>query len=206
MCSTIRPVSDSQSTERVRAALRESIRVKQQLLETCASEIARAADEAAATFERGNKALLFGNGGSASDALHIACEWVGRFVDERRALPAIALGANLAELTSVANDYGYAHVFARGVEAHGQVGDLVIALSTSGSSSNVLAGVQAARSRGLFTIALTGKGGGELAGAADLAIRVPSDETPRIQEAHISIGHAICEVVDAALRKGEPAP
>lgn len=193
-------MSHPSSIERVRAALAESIRVKQQLVEACAGEIARAADEAAATFLRGNKALLFGNGGSASDALHIACEWVGRFSGERRALPAIALGANLAELSSVANDFGYAHVFARGVEAHGRPGDLAIALSTSGNSPNVLAGVEAARVGGLFTVGLTGKGGGELAGLVDLAIRVPSDETPRIQEAHISIGHAICEVVDQALR------
>lgn len=193
-------MSDPSSIDRVRAALGESIRVKQQLVASCADEIARAGEEAAATFARGNKALLFGNGGSASDALHIACEWVGRFVGERRALPAIALGASLAEISSVANDYGYVHVFARGVEAHGRPGDLAIALSTSGNSPNVIAGIETARARGLFTIALTGKGGGELAGIVDLAIRVPSDETPRIQEAHISIGHAICEVVDHALR------
>ncbi len=176
------------------------MRVKQALIESCAPDIAQAADAAVATFLRGNKVILFGNGGSASDALHIACEWVGRFVGDRQALPAIALGANPAELTSIANDYGYDHVFARGVEAHGQSGDLVIALSTSGNSPNVLAAVETARARGLFTIGLTGRGGGELAGAVDLAIRVPSDETPRIQEAHISIGHALCDVVDAALQ------
>jgi D-sedoheptulose 7-phosphate isomerase len=172
--------------------------VKQELLDRCASEIARAADEAAATFARGGKVLLFGNGGSASDALHIAAEWVGRYVGERRALPAIALAASPAELSSVANDYGFDQIFVRGVEAHGRPGDLAIALSTSGNSPNVLAGVAAARAGGLFTIGLTGKSGGELAGLVDLVIRVPSDETPRIQEAHIVIGHVICEVVDAA--------
>jgi D-sedoheptulose 7-phosphate isomerase len=196
----MRRVSESSSISRVRAALEESVRVKQAVLETCAAEIARAADAASDALASGHKALLFGNGGSASDALHIACEWVGRFVGERRALPAMALGANPAELTSIANDYGYEHVFARGVEAHGQPGDLVIALSTSGSSPNVIAGVEAARARGLVTIALTGRAGGKLAGLAEIAIRVPSDETPRIQEAHIAIGHAICDVVDAALR------
>jgi len=200
----MRPVSDSQSISpserRVRAALEESVRVKQALLESCTAQIARAGDAAADALGGGNKALLFGNGGSASDALHIACEWVGRFVGERRALPAIALGANPAELSSIANDYGYEHVFARGVEAHGQAGDLAIALSTSGNSPNVIAGIEAARARGLFTVALTGKGGGQLAGLADIAIRVPSDETPRIQEAHIAIGHALCDVVDATLR------
>ena len=188
----------SEALERVRLVLEQSIQVKQELLETCASEIARAAEQTAATFARGGKVLLFGNGGSAADALHIAAEWVGRYRGERQALPAIALGTNPAELTALSNDYGYDRVFVRGVEAHGRAGDLAIALSTSGNSPNVLAGVEAARDRGLFTIALTGKGGGELAGLVDLAIRVPSDDTPRIQEAHITIGHAICEVVDDA--------
>ena len=188
----------SEALERVRLVLEQSIQVKQELLETCASEIARAAEQTAATFARGGKVLLFGNGGSAADALHIAAEWVGRYRGERQALPAIALGTNPAELTALSNDYGYDRVFVRGVEAHGRAGDLVIALSTSGNSPNVLAGVEAARDQGLFTIALTGKGGGELAGLVDLAIRVPCDDTPRIQEAHITIGHAICEVVDDA--------
>lgn len=193
----------SEALERVRLVLEQSIQVKQELLETCASEIARAAEQTVATFARGGKVLLFGNGGSAADALHIAAEWVGRYRGERQALPAIALGTNPAELTALSNDYGYDRVFVRGVEAHGRAGDLAIALSTSGNSPNVLAGVEAARDRGLFTIALTGKGGGELAGLADLAIRVPSDDTPRIQEAHITIGHAICEVVDDAQRARE---
>ncbi len=193
----------SEALERVRLVLEQSIQVKQELLETCASEIARAAEQTAATFARGGKVLLFGNGGSAADALHIAAEWVGRYRGERQALPAIALGTNPAELTALSNDYGYDRVFVRGVEAHGRAGDLAIALSTSGNSPNVLAGVEAARDRGLFTIALTGKGGGELAGLVDLAIRVPSDDTPRIQEAHITIGHAICEVVDEAQRARE---
>ena len=186
--------------ERVRAVLGRSIEVKQQLLESCASEIAEAAERVAATFARGGKVLLFGNGGSAADAQHIAAEWVGRYVGERRALPAIALNANPSELTAVANDYGYDRVFVRGVEAHGRDGDVAIALSTSGNSPSVLTAVEAARARGLFTIGLTGKGGGQLAALVDLALRVPSDETPRIQECHIAIGHALCEVVDEAFR------
>jgi D-sedoheptulose 7-phosphate isomerase len=198
-------VSESPSIDRVRAALAAGIRVKQALLEECAGSIAQAADRAITTFEGGHKVLLFGNGGSAADALHIAAEWVGRFGAERRALPAIALVANPVELSSLANDYGYGQVFVRGIEAHGHPGDLAIALSTSGNSPNVIAGVEAARAGGLFTLALTGKGGGELAGLADLAIRVPSDETPRIQEAHIAIGHAVCEAVDAALGPASPA-
>jgi D-sedoheptulose 7-phosphate isomerase len=187
--------------QRVQAVLGESIRVKQELLADCASEIAQAAEVVVATFRRNRKVLLFGNGGSASDAAHIASEWVGRYRGERVALPALALTANPAELTAVANDYGYQRVFVRGIEAHGQAGDLVLALSTSGKSPNVLAGVEAARARGLFSIGLTGRAGGPLAGVVDLAIRVPSDETPRIQEAHITIGHALCEVVDEAYRE-----
>ncbi len=207
---TLGPVNDSVSGKPaspaaltcVRAALAESIRVKQELLASCASEIARAGDELLRTFEHGGKVLLFGNGGSASDALHLAAEWVGRYAGERRALPALALAANPAELTALANDYGYEHVFARGVAAHGRRGDLALALSTSGNSPNVIAGVEAACAVGLFTVALTGRDGGALAGRVDLAIRVPSDETPRIQEAHITIGHLLCEVVDAGLRAG----
>lgn len=189
--------------ERVKSVLSESIRVKQELLESCAPEIAQAAAEVLATFRRDRKVLLFGNGGSASDALHIASEWVGRYVRDRVALPAIALTANPSELTAVANDFGYEHAFVRGIEAHAREGDLAIALSTSGNSPSVLAAVEAARARGLFTIGLTGKGGGQLAGLVDLAIRVPSDETPRIQEAHIAIGHALCEVVDDGYLEGE---
>ena len=143
--------------------------------------------------------MLFGNGGSASDAQHIAAEWVGRYMRERLPLPAVALTSNSSEITAVANDYGFDQMFVRGVVAHGRPGDLALALSTSGNSPNVLAAVEAARERGLATIGLTGKGGGQLAGLVDLAIRVPSDETPRIQESHITICHAICEVVDAEL-------
>jgi len=191
--------------ERVRAALGTSIRVKQELLTTSAAAIARIGTEVAETFAGGGKILLFGNGGSASDAQHIAAEWVGRYLHERRPLPAVALGASSSEVTAISNDYGFDRVFARGVEAHGRPGDLALALSTSGNSPNVLAAVEAARERGLVTVALTGKGGGQLAGLADLVVRVPSDETPRIQESHIAICHAICEVVDDALHADEAA-
>ena len=186
----------------VRAALAESVRVKQALLESALEPIAAAAERVAACLSGGGRVLLFGNGGSAADAQHIAAEWVGRYVRDRRPLAAIALGVSPAETTAVANDYGFERVFARGVEAHGRAGDVVIALSTSGNSPNVLAGVEAARAAGLFTVALTGKSGGLLAGIADVAIRVPSDETPRIQESHIAICHAICEVVEAAFESG----
>jgi D-sedoheptulose 7-phosphate isomerase len=186
--------------ERVQHVLSASIRVKQSLLEASVDEIARAGCIVADAFVGGAKVLLFGNGGSASDAQHIAAEWVGRYVGERVAMPAIALTANSSELTAISNDYGFERVFARGIEAHGAAGDVVIALSTSGSSPNVLAAVATARDRGLRTIGLTGKSGGELAAMVDVVVRVPSDETPRIQESHITICHAICEVVEDRLR------
>lgn len=196
------PARKREALARVEQALAASIRVKQELLESAAGDIAHAGRIVADALSGGAKVLLFGNGGSAADAQHIAAEWVGRYVSDRRALPAIALVSNPAELTAVSNDFGFEHVFARGVEAHGAPGDVAIALSTSGNSPNVLAGVASAKDRGLATIGLTGKGGGALASLVDLSIRVPSDETPRIQESHIAICHAICEVVDDVLLGG----
>lgn len=196
------PAPERDAKRRVEQVLEASIRVKQELRETATGEIARAAGIVSDALTGGNKVLLFGNGGSASDAQHIAAEWVGRYVSDRRALPAIALTANPSELTALANDFGFENIFVRGVEAHGSEGDVVIALSTSGNSPNVLAGVAAARARGLATIGLTGKGGGALASQVDLVVRVPSDETPRIQESHIAICHAICEVVDDVILRG----
>jgi D-sedoheptulose 7-phosphate isomerase len=192
-------VEQGAAVERVRGVLEASISVKQELLATSTDVIARAGRIVADAFQAGAKVLLFGNGGSASDAQHIAAEWVGRYVDDRRALPAIALTANPSELTALSNDFGFERVFARGVEAHGAAGDVAIALSTSGSSPNVVSGVAAARKLGMATIGLTGRAGGALASEVDLAIRVPSDVTPRIQESHIAICHALCEVVDDAI-------
>ena len=187
------------AASRVRALLEESARVQRALAASHADAIARAAGVLAEAFRAGGKALLFGNGGSAADALHIAAEWCGRLGRDRPALPALALPANTAELTAVANDYGFERVFARGVEAHGRPGDVALALSTSGDSPNVLAAIDAARARGLRTLALSGKGGGKLASRAELTIVVPSDDTQRIQEAHIAIGHALAELVEDAL-------
>jgi D-sedoheptulose 7-phosphate isomerase len=142
---------------------------------------------------------LFGNGGSATDASHIAAEFVGRYQRERTALPAIALGTDLAAITSIANDYDYAEVFARQVHAHGQKGDIAVAISTSGNSSNVLKGVEAARIRGLTTIGWTGGTGGKLAGMVEHPFVVPSTVTARIQESHITLGHVLCELIEDAL-------
>lgn len=187
------------SAGRARALLEESARVKRALAETGAEAIAEAAALLARALGAGARVLLFGNGGSAADALHIAAEWAGRLGRERPAIPALALGANPSEVTAIANDYGFERVFARLVEAHGRPGDVAIALSTSGDSPNVLAGVDEARARRLRTLALTGKGGGKLAGRVELAVVVPSDDTQRIQEAHIAIGHVLAELVEDAL-------
>jgi len=188
---------------RVRAAIEESVSVKRAVLELCEADIARAAAVVIETFRSGGKLLAFGNGGSASDAQHLAAELAGRYVRERPGLPALALCANTSDVTAIGNDYGFDRVFARLIEAHGRSGDVAVALSTSGSSANVVAAVEVARERGLRTIGLTGKGGGKLAGMVDVPIAVPSDSTPRIQEAHITVVHLICELVDAALFPSE---
>lgn len=187
----------------IAVAIRESIAVKQAVLENMLSTLATAADWMAETLRGGHKLLLFGNGGSAADAQHIACEFVGRFEQERRAWPAIALTTDTSALTALGNDYGIDALFARQVEALGQAGDLVLAFSTSGNSPNVLEGVKAARANGLRVIGLTGQSGGKLAALCDLALCVPSDRTARIQEAHITICHALCEVVEAILATAE---
>jgi D-sedoheptulose 7-phosphate isomerase len=168
-------------------ALREPARI---------DAITRAAAMIAATLQGGGKVLLFGNGGSAADATHIAAEFVGRFLLERRALPALSLSDNASAVTAIGNDFGYAHVFARQIEALAARGDVALGISTSGRSANVLAGLAAARDAGLGTIGLTGADGGPLRDVADVCIEAPSDETPRIQEAHTLIGHLLCELVE----------
>ncbi len=184
---------------RARGILEESARVKRETAATLSAGIAEAAEWLASAFRSGGKVLLFGNGGSASDAQHIAAEWTGRLSRERAALPALALCANTSDLTAIGNDYGFDRVFARLVEAHGREGDVALALSTSGRSPNVTQGVEEARRRGLRTVGLLGKGGGELRERVDLALVVPSDDTQRIQEAHIAIAHALAELVDEIL-------
>lgn len=159
--------------------------------------------EAAATFlvdalNRGGQVLLCGNGGSAADAQHIAGELTGRFVLDRRPLPALALNTNSTTVTAIGNDFGFGDVFARQVIAHGRPGDVLIAISTSGGSPNVLAAVAAAREKLVGTIALTGPRGGPIADGCDVAIRAPGETTARVQEMHILIAHALCEVIDHA--------
>jgi len=178
--------------------VRESLRVKQALLQECAQTLAAICAALAERLERGGKLLLFGNGGSAADAQHIAAEFVGRFRCERAAIPAMALTANSSTVTAVANDYGYDEVFARQVAAFGTKNDAAIGISTSGTSPNVLRGISAARERGMLTIGFTGNVDGPLRGAVNLCLAVPSAATSRIQECHILAGHIVsgyCERV-----------
>jgi phosphoheptose isomerase len=168
--------------------------------------VARGALALAATLRGGGKVLVFGNGGSAADAQHIAAELVGRFEIERAALPAIALTTDTSALTAIANDYGFAHVFARQVEALGRRGDVALAISTSGSSANVLEGVEAARRAGLATIGLCGAPGCLLCEAVDIAIAAPAGDTARVQEVHLAVEHALCRAVEHLLFGGDDAP
>lgn len=177
-------------------AFADSARVKQQFAHDHVDRIVQVAMLIAKAFQNGNKVLLFGNGGSSTDAAHIAAEFVGRYQRERMPLPAIALATDIAAITCIANDYGYEELFARQVRAHGRQGDIAIGISTSGNSPNVLKGVEAARDRGLTTIAWTGANGGKLAGLVDYPFIVPSTVTSRIQESHITLGHVLCELVE----------
>jgi D-sedoheptulose 7-phosphate isomerase len=189
----------------------ESLGVKQAFLYECTEPLATICAALAERLERGGKLLLFGNGGSAADAQHIAAEFVGRYQLERMALPAIALTVNSSTLTAVANDYGYEEVFARQIGALGAEKDAAIGISTSGNSPNVLRGIATARQRGMLTVGLTGHAGGELKRLADLCLCVPSDVTARVQECHILAGHIVsgyCERVITeqaaqAARKGK---
>ncbi len=160
------------------------------------SSVEKLAAKITHSFKNGGKLLVFGNGGSAADAQHMAAEFVGRYIKERRALPAIALSVNTSALTAIGNDYGYEHTFARQVEALAAKGDVVVGISTSGNSPNVVLAINAARARGAFTAALVGAKACKLDGAADIVLKAPSDVTPRIQEMHILLIHAICEMVE----------
>ena len=178
-------------------SLAEHASVIQSVIATCIPAILACAAEFKAVYERGGKVLLCGNGGSAADAQHIAAEFVGRFEAERRGLPAIALTTDTSALTAITNDHGYERVFARQVEALAVSGDLVVGISTSGNSPNVLAAIMTAQKFGCRTVGMTGAAGKRLASLCDAAIMVPTSRTARIQEAHIVIGHIWCEMIDA---------
>lgn len=183
--------------------VRTQLRVQRELMETIARDMAPLITDMASllaeTFGSGNKLLIMGNGGSAADAQHFAAEIVGRFKLERRALPAISLSTDTSILTAVGNDYGFEAVFSRQVEALATAGDTIIGISTSGNSPNVLNALELARTRGCRTVGLLGRDGGDIKRMCDLALVVPSADTPRIQEAHITIIHIVCDLVEKAL-------
>ena len=185
--------------DRIKEIILESIQIKEDLMRTRVDQIMDIAGLFIESLKKGGKVILFGNGGSASDSQHIAAELVGRFQKDRGSLAAVALTTNTSILTSLANDYGYEVVFAKQVEALGEKNDLVVGISTSGKAKNVAAGMRQAKKMGLKTVALTGGDGGELSKIADVALMVPSSVTARIQEAHITIGHVICELVEQEL-------
>ncbi len=185
--------------DKIEQIITESVRVKNLLVESEVCRIAEAAQMIINSIKSGGKLLLFGNGGSAADSQHMAAELVGRFKKERVGLPAIALTTNTSSLTAIANDYSYESVFSRQIEALGKAGDVAVGISTSGDSKNVTEAARKAKRMGLKFIALTGGSGGVLAGLSDLAIVVPSKDTPRIQECHLLIIHILCELVENGL-------
>ena len=185
--------------DRARKALRESAALFEELAKTTPSSIVSAASRIADSLRKGGTLLTCGNGGSAADAQHIAAELGGKFYRVRPGLPAVALTVNTSMLTAIGNDFGYDDVFARQVEAIGRQGDVLLAITTSGNSTNVCRAAECARSRGICVVGLTGRTGGRLAPLCDHLLAVPSDDTPRIQEGHIAIGHLLCELVEAEL-------
>jgi D-sedoheptulose 7-phosphate isomerase len=184
------------SREEIRRQLEESARVKQAFSDVLVERILQFAQKCAASLRAGGKVVFFGNGGSAADALHLAAELVVKLHDDRRALAALALAANPSVLTAAGNDYGFEQIFARQVEALVSAQDVIVALSTSGNSPNVLRAVEAGRARGAFVVAFTGETGGALANKVDLLLNVPSRDSQRIQEAHITIGHIACALIE----------
>jgi len=185
--------------ERIKDILLESIQVKEEILRSQVGSILQIAELMIDCLKKDGKVIVFGNGGSASDSQHIAAELVGRFKKDRSALAGLALTANTAVITSLANDYGYEVVFARQVEALGKKNDVVLGISTSGKARNVALGIKQAKKMGIKTVALSGGDGGEIVKLADLSLLVPSKVTARIQEAHITIAHIICEMIEQEL-------
>jgi len=185
--------------EIVRKHFEECIRIKKQLIKASPKLIAQIAEEIIRAYRKGNKVLWFGNGGSAADAQHLSCELLSKFYIRRKALESLALTVNTSALTAIANDYEFDEIFARQVEASVKPGDIVIGISTSGNSRNVIRGIEEAKRQGGITVALTGATGGKMKGKVDYLVAVPSTETARIQESHIMIGHIICYLVEKEL-------
>ncbi len=181
-------------------SLKEGAELRLKMAETMGASVTAAAEAIAEAFKAGRKLLLFGNGGSAADAQHIAAEFMNRFLIERPPLPAIALTTDTSVLTSIANDYAFDDIFSKQIKALGKKGDVALGITTSGSSANVLKALRAAKKLGMTTITLTGEVG-KAASLADIALQVPSRSVPRIQEAHIVVGHILCELTDTLLFK-----
>jgi D-sedoheptulose 7-phosphate isomerase len=188
-------------TSAISAVIEESIAVKTSILgdKALIEKIGRAVDVVSDAFQRGNRVYFCGNGGSAADAQHLAAEFSGRFYKDRKALPAEALHCNTSYLTAVANDYGYEVIYARLIEGIAVAGDVLFGISTSGNSSNIVKAFQASRTLGVITVGFTGAEGGKMKDLSDLLFNVPSVDTPRIQEAHILLGHIICQFVEEVL-------
>src|SRR5256886_11479583 len=182
--------------EEIRRQLEESARVKQGFSNELIGRIAQFAEKSAAALRAGGKIVFFGNGGSAADALHLAAELVVRLRTERPGLAALALTTNPSVLTAAGNDYGFERIFSRQIESLVAKQDILVALSTSGNSPNVIRGVEAGRARGAYLVALTGETGGQLASRVDLLLNVPSNDAQRIQESHITIGHIACSLIE----------
>lgn len=185
--------------EKIMKNFRESIYIKEKFVNEHLDMIVNVSRLIANTFNRGGKVILFGNGGSATEASHIAAEFINKFKKERPALPAIALGTDMAVLTSIANDRDFSEIFSRQLKALAQEGDIAIAISTSGASPNVIKAIETAKKKKMKTVALTGAKGDQLAAKADYVFAVPSAKVPRIQETHITLGHVLCQIVDDIL-------
>lgn len=184
--------------EKIKNIIEASIKTKQEILKNPAllTTIEKVVDTITKAFQNGNRVYFCGNGGSAADAQHLAAEFSGRFYTDRKALPAEALHCNTSYLTAVANDYGFDVVYSRMIDGIGETGDILIGLSTSGNSINIIKAFEVAREKGIHTISFTGTSGGQMKALSDHLINVPSTDTPRIQESHITIGHIICQLVE----------
>jgi len=188
---------------KIETAFQESAQVKLHFIqnEENVGKIVDVTKRMLAAYRKGNKVIFFGNGGSACDASHLAAELVNRYRKDRPGLPAISLATDMAVVTSISNDYDYTEIFSRQIKALGHKGDITIAISTSGNSPNVIKAVEVAKERGLLTIGFSGKDGGKLAGLVDYAFVIPSNNTARIQESHITLGHLLCELIEDEMFK-----
>ena len=193
---------------KIRDIIQASINTKQEILknEDLLSTVEKVVEVITAALKNGNRVYFCGNGGSAADAQHLAAEFSGRFYTDRKALPAEALHCNTSYLTAVANDYGYDVVYSRMIEGIGEKGDVLIGLSTSGNSTNIIKAFEVAKQKGIHTISFTGISGGQMKSLSDYLINIPSSDTPRIQESHITIGHIICQLVEEKVFAPIPRP